>query len=182
MILDDPYIKQIPQSYSPNREQNTEEILKKNSHLWSLYQSGRFEIVQMFDSREKKIILKEKSSQTDPKYQITKFKVPVSTAQGTDDGHILLVSFSNSQLEQNQQIQLDSNHFAFDEVLKRPTEHVIKPVEAFSNTQYTSDEQRIVGPGSGLVAKLIEGSSSESESDFYEDENDELSSSKADTK
>ena len=175
-------MKQVPPTFSPDREQNTEEILKKNPHLWSLYQSGRFEIVQMFDSREKKIILKEKSTKADPKYHITKFKVPVNTSQGTDDGHILLVSFSNSQLEQNQQTQVDSNHFAFDEVLNRPTEHVIKPVEPFSNTHYTSDEQRIVGPGSGLVAKLVEGSSSESESDFCDDEDDEVSTSKTESK
>jgi hypothetical protein len=171
---------QQPSNQSPNsREVSTEEILKKNPQLWDLYQSGRFEIVQSFDSRDKKIVLKEKTSKQDAKYTVTKFKVPVSTAQGSDDGHILLVSFSNSQIEPNQQIQVESTQYTYDETIgNKPIEHVIKPITANeptgyitnSNTHYNSEEQKIVGPGSGLVARLVEGSSSCSQSDIFEDD------------
>jgi hypothetical protein len=113
----------------PN-ETYAEEILKKNPHLWNLYQSGRFEIVQMFDSKEKKIILKEKSYSSDPKYTVTKYKIPMSLNNSashgsSDDGHILLVSFSNEHIDPSQQIQIDSNHYVYEDVINRNYAHSV---------------------------------------------------------
>lgn len=180
----EPYKKHSPHTQSPNsREVSTEEILKKNPHLWNLYQSGRFEIMQSFDLREKKIILREKSTKPDPKYTVTKFKVPVNTTHGSDDGHVLLVSFSNSQIEPSQHIQIDNTQYTYDEAINKPIEHVIKTVaetmpplpQNFANTHYITEEQKIVGPGSGLVARLVEGGSSCSQSALFD--NDDLDES-----
>jgi hypothetical protein len=112
-----------------SNETYAEEILKKNPHLWKLYQSGRFEIVQMFDSRDRKIILKEKSYVSDPKYTVTKYKIPMSAnnniSHGSDDGHILLVSFSNEHIDPSQQIQVDSNHYVYEDVINKNYAHAV---------------------------------------------------------
>jgi hypothetical protein len=220
------------------RNVNTEEILRKNEHLWTLYQTGRFEIVQNFDSREKKIILREKTDLPDQKFTIKKFKVPFAntnaiTGTGTtekngkevseqrgggvkeskenDDGHILLVSFSNSQIEPNQHIQVDQTHYTYDEVVSKQqqqqqqipqpqqqqqqqghqvNEHVVRTITSSDSiggqgqsrsqqnqqshvTHHQSEEQKIVGPGSGLVARLVEGNSSFSQSGIFDDDEEE---------
>lgn len=106
---------------------NPEEILRKNSHVWNLYQSGRFELIQSFDSTrgKNKIILKEKNGVPNPKYTVTKFKVPVSANnQGSDDDHILLVSFSNSHMEPNHHIQVDSVPYTYEDVINKSYAHV----------------------------------------------------------
>jgi hypothetical protein len=105
-------------SQSPNS--SAEEIIRKNPNLWALYQTGRFELIQHLDGREKKIILKEKTNAPDPKFTITKYKMPVCLdSRSNHDDHILLVSFSNSHMEPHQHLQVDSAQYQFEDVINK---------------------------------------------------------------
>lgn len=137
---------------------SVEDILKKNSEVWKIYESGRFDVKQSFDNGNRKIVLKEKSSSPDTEYSIRKYRVRINhKGSSKNDDHLLLVSFSNNSSHSLSAIP--ENVATQGQYVDVNVEYGQAPQD-YSNRQQLNQQHQWSGPGSDLIHKLIEGTDS----------------------
>ncbi|RNA24215.1 hypothetical protein BpHYR1_049793, partial [Brachionus plicatilis] len=143
--------------------QYIESILRKNKEVWNHYSSGKFDVLSCLEDKCKRIILKEKVANhklTDTNgFEITKYRVRISNhhQKSKKSDEILLVSYENSA-------KILSRAKSFSRTVSQSKFVHCEPslrsssCSSFESTGgYVCDVAGVAGPGSELIAKLIEG-------------------------
>ncbi len=177
----------------PNLNHEIETILKKNSEVWAAYESGRFDVSDSVENGVRKIVLKEKGTDgNESEFTIRKYRVTLTNRKRRhkkSDDHVLLVSFSNSSLNNtgpsnnvnNQRLKVvtASNNSSNPPMLtshsihKTPTPAMMVgnsapdydrlssslTVDGYSHDMLDADAY-LSGPGSDLINKIINGDDS----------------------
>lgn len=149
--------------------------------MWAAYESGRFDVTDTVENGVRKIVLKEKGTDgNESDFTIRKYRVTLTNRRRrhkkTDD-HVLLVSFSNSSLN-NTNTMTHSNRVSnklssaapmltSQSVHKTPTPAIMVGNSAPDNEQLSIDynndidaDAYLSGPGSDLINKIINGDDS----------------------
>ncbi|RNA24224.1 hypothetical protein BpHYR1_049805 [Brachionus plicatilis] len=135
-----------------------ERVLKKNKKVWELYTSGKFDVLSCLEDESKRIILKEKMPNrklTDTKgYDVTKYWVRAnsdSKSKKNEEIMIVICDDSGKILSQKNKSCSSSRGKSSNKVSS-------KKKKSYDCYEYLE----VDGPGTELIAKLIEGKDAES--------------------